>query len=153
MKKYIIIVSVYDQENTQAYPLGGVFASHEDAEKYIADHWQEVKNDHWAKDCVNGEDYYREEFTIGGSWYAQDASDGASIEIIIHEVPDMTGKFPIETISREDLKNIGYDTSNLTDDDMESIASRIGKWYREGNAIDLFTDLGTVADEYSVPEI
>lgn len=89
MKKYIIIVSVYDEENTQAYPLGGVFSSHGDAEKYIADHWQEVKNDHWAKGCVDGKDFYKEEFTIGGSWYAQDASDGASIEIIIHTLEEM----------------------------------------------------------------
>ena len=89
MKKYIIIVSVYDEENTVAYPLGGIFATREDARKYIADHWQEVKNDHWAKDCVDGEDYYREGFAAGGRWYAQDASDGASIEIDIHQLEEM----------------------------------------------------------------
>lgn len=72
-----------------AYPLGGIFATYKDAEKYIADHWQEVKNDHWAKDCFDGEDYYREGFTIGGCWYAQDESDGASIEIDIHQLEEM----------------------------------------------------------------
>ena len=89
MSKYIIIVSVYDQENTQAYPLGGIFSSHYDAEKYIADHWQEVKNDHWAKDCVDGKDFYKEEFTIGGGWYAQDTSCGESIEINIHTLEEI----------------------------------------------------------------
>lgn len=89
MKKYIIIVSVYDEENTQAYPLGGVFATHESAEQYISEHWQEVKNDHWAKDCINDKDYYKEGFLIGGGWFAQDFSDGASIEINIHTLEEM----------------------------------------------------------------
>jgi hypothetical protein len=80
---------VYDQENTQAYPLGGIFDYHATAEKYIADHWREVKNDHWAKDCVNGEDFYKEEFTIGGGWCAQDMSCGESIEINIHTLEEV----------------------------------------------------------------
>lgn len=89
MKKYIIIVSVYDQENTQAYPLGGIFSSHEDAEKYIYDHWREVKNNHWTNDCVDGEDFYKEDFSIGGSFHAEDMYVGSSLDIDIHEVPEI----------------------------------------------------------------
>lgn len=92
MKKYIIIVHVYDEENSQAYPLGGVFDTHKSAEKYIADHWKEVKSNHWASQCEDGKDGYREEFTIGGGWTAQDSFDGASIEINIHTLEEIWNK-------------------------------------------------------------
>ena len=149
MKKYIIIVSVYDQENTQAYPLGGIFSSHEDAEKYIADHWREVKNDHWAKDCVNGEDFYKEEFTIGGGWCAQDTSCGESIEITIHEVPVMSQQVPCAYVNRDDLANKGWDVSGLSDEDMENIASKMADYILD--EIDYWTAMKTACEDMDVP--
>ena len=87
-KKYIVIVSVYDEENTQAYPLGGVFDTHEQAEQFISEHVNEVKANHWTKDCVDGEDFYEEKFSFG-SFHAEDTSCGSSLDIDIHEVEEM----------------------------------------------------------------
>lgn len=108
MKKYIIIVSVYDQENTQAYPLGGVFDLHEQAEEYIREHVNEVKSNHWTRDCVDGKDFYKEEFSISGSFHAQDTSDGASLDIVIHEVPEMDGIEDMRLTKRQ-KRELGYE--------------------------------------------
>ncbi len=132
MKKYIIIVSVYDEENTQAYPLGGVFDNHQKAEEYIREHVNEVKSNHWTRDCVDGKDFYKEEFSIGGSFHAEDTSCGESLDIDIHEVPVMSNYFEVCCVSREDVKERGYDPSNLSDDDMQSIASKMDDLIREG---------------------
>jgi hypothetical protein len=148
MKKYIIIVSVYDQENTQAYPLGGIFDYHAAAEKYIADHWREVKNDHWAKDRVDGEDRYSEELTDTG-WHAEDWSDGASIEITIHEVPVISQQVPCAFVDMDDLENRGWDASNLSDEDMESIASKMEDYILD--EVDYWTAMKTACEDMDVP--
>lgn len=125
MKKYIIIVSVYDQENTQAYPLGGVFDTQKSAERYIAEHWQDIKKDHWTKDCVNGEDFYKEEFSIGGSFHAEDMSVGSSLDITIFEAPVISDYFEVCSVNREDIDSRGFDASGLDDEDMQRIASKM----------------------------
>lgn len=89
MNKYIIIVSVYDGENTQVYPIGGVFGTHKQAEKFVKDNVNEVKSNHWTRDCVDGEDFYEEEFSIGGSFHAHDTSDGSALDIEIFELPEV----------------------------------------------------------------
>lgn len=89
MNKFIIIVSVYDQENTQAYPLGGVFDSHMQADLYLSAHVNEVKEDHWTKGCVDGYDDYEEEFSLGGAFHARDLSNGSALDIEIYAVPVM----------------------------------------------------------------
>lgn len=149
MKKYIIIVSVYDEENTQAYPLGGVFDNHQKAEEYIREHVNEVKSNHWAKDCVNGEDFYKEEFTIGGGWCAQDTSCGESIEITIHEVPVMSQQVPCAYVNRDDLANKGWDVSGLSDEDMENIASKMADYILD--EIDYWTAMKTACEDMDVP--
>ena len=129
MKKYIIIVSVYDQENTCSYPLGGVFATHKDAEDYIAEHWQDVKNDHWASGYVVGDvPGYHEEFTMCGGWFACDDYDGASIEIEIHTIDDMSGCVPIMYVSLDDLEENGYDTTDVDQSTLEKIADRMNRY-------------------------
>lgn len=90
MSKFIIIVHVYDQENSQAYPLGGVFQSHKAAEDYITEHYQEVKKDHWTSCYEEGvTEGYKEGFTAFGGWVANDYMDGASLEIAIYEVEEV----------------------------------------------------------------
>lgn len=88
MKKYIIIVSVYDQENTQAYPLGGVFDSCQEAKNYMLKHLDEVLHDHWTKDREDGIDDYFEEVTFTG-FEAKDNATGQSLDIDIHDVPEI----------------------------------------------------------------
>lgn len=152
MNKRIIIVSVYDGENTQAYPLGGVFETHEQAEQYIKNHVTEVKSNHWCSECVNGKDYYKENYSFGGSFHAQDSSDGASLDIEIYSIPDMTGKFPVCFVSKEDMEDAGYDVNNITDDDLEKIASRMKKYYQIGCCNCFSEDLKTAADYIGLKE-
>ena len=128
MKKYIIIVSVYDEENTQAYPLGGVFDNHQKAEEYIREHVNEVKSNHWTMDCVDGKGFYKEEFSIGGSFHAEDTSCGESLDIDIHEVPVMSNEFPVIGVTRDDLEQKGFKAEDLNDDTMEVIASKISDY-------------------------
>lgn len=128
MKKYIIIVSVYDEENTQAYPLGGVFDNHQKAEEYIREHVNEVKSNHWTRDCVDGKDFYKEEFSIGGSFHAEDTSCGESLDIDIHEVPVMSNEFPVIGVTRDDLEQKGFKAEDLNDDTMEVIAAKISDY-------------------------
>lgn len=87
-KKYIIIVHVYDEENSQAYPLGGLFGSQISAYNYLMTHVDEVKNNHWAKGRTNKEDNYDEGATPTG-WTAKDLYSGQSLEVEIHEMEEM----------------------------------------------------------------
>lgn len=89
MKRFIIIVSVYDQENTQAYPLGGVFDSEREATKYLNEHLEDVKDNHWTKGRIRGEGQYHEEQSMIGNFIAQDLYNGASLEINIHTLEEM----------------------------------------------------------------
>ena len=89
MTKYIIIVSVYDEENTRAYPIGWLFPTREEAERYIADYWKRIKSDHWTCDKVDGIGGYTEGFNAVGDWIGEDAFDGRSLEITIHEVEEL----------------------------------------------------------------
>lgn len=88
-KKYIVLVSVYDEENTQAYPLGGVFNTEEQAKEYIRQHVYEVIDSHWTKGRRNTEDGYEAEYTVEGGFVAQDMYSGQSLEIEIREVEEM----------------------------------------------------------------
>ena len=88
-KKYIVIVSVYDEENTQAYPLGGVFNTEEQAKEYIRQHVYDVIDSHWTKGRRNTEEGYEAEYTVAGGFVAQDMYSGQSLEIEIREVEEM----------------------------------------------------------------
>lgn len=124
MKKYIIIVSVYDQENTQAYPLGGIFDSHKAAKDYMLEHLDEVLGNHWTKDRKDGIDEYFEEVNLTG-FEAKDNDTGQSLEIDIHEVPVMSDEFPVIGVTRDDLEQKGFKAADLNDDTMEVIASKM----------------------------
>ena len=53
--------------------------------------------------------------------------------------------FPITSISREDLEALGFDTSNVSDDTMEHLASKLADDYCE----QLFwISLGVLAEDY-----
>ena len=132
MKKYIIIVSVYDEANTQAYPLGGIFDSHKAAKDYMLEHLDEVLGNHWTKDREDGIDEYFEEVNMTG-FEAKDNDTGQSLEIDIHELPVMSEKFKVFEIDKDDVECVGFDASSLNDEDMEMIASRMGKYYNSGD--------------------
>ena len=61
------------------------------------------------------------------------------------------GEFSVASINRQDLIDFGYDPSNLSDDDMQTIASRMGKAYHEGYCECWGEDLRSAADHYDVP--
>lgn len=86
--KYIIIVHVYDEENSQAYPLGGVFNTEKAARKYMHEHIEEVKSNHWTKDVLDGEPCYEESWSPTG-FYAEDIYDGQSLEVELHSMQEM----------------------------------------------------------------
>lgn len=86
--KYIIIVHVYDEENSQAYPLGGVFNTEKAARDYMHKHIEEVKSNHWTKDVLDGEPYYEESWSITG-FYACDTYSGQSLEVELHSMQEM----------------------------------------------------------------
>ena len=88
MTKYILIVSVYDEENTQAYPLGGVFNTEKAARDYMHDHIDEVKSNHWTKDRIDGKDDYEESCNITG-FAAYDMCSGQSLEVELHSMQEM----------------------------------------------------------------
>lgn len=58
--------------------------------------------------------------------------------------------FPITSVSREDLEALGYDTENISDDTMESLASKLADDYCE----QLFwTSLDIIASErFNIPK-
>lgn len=138
MKKYIIIVHVYDEENSQAYPLGGLFCSRISAYEYLMTHVDEVKNNHWAKGRTNEEDNYDEGATPIG-WTAQDLYSGQCLEVEIHEMED-EDFFEVCSISKDDIDSKGFDSGSLDENDMVRIASKMDDIIREGcdywNALD-----------------
>lgn len=148
MKKFIIIVSVYDEENTQAYPLGGIFDTHKQAEQFIKEHLNEVKSSHWTKDCVDGEDFYEEKFSFG-SFHAEDTSCGESLDIDIHEVPVMSEEFPVIGVTRDDLENKGFKAKHLNDDTMEVIASKMSDYMLD--ELDYWTALEESCEWHGIP--
>lgn len=127
MKRFIIIVSVYDEANTQAYPLGGIFDSHKAAKDYMLEHLDEVLGNHWTKDREDGIDEYFEEVNLTG-FEAKDNDTGQSLEIDIHEVPVMSNEFPVIGVTREDLEQKGFKAEDLNDDTMEVIAAKISDY-------------------------
>lgn len=152
MKRFIIIVSVYDEENTQAYPLGGVFETHNAAKEFIEKRVEFVLSEHWTKGRLIGEEGYKRGFGILGNFHAEDTFSGQSLEITIHEIPDMSGKFPVAYITREDLDDAGYDNSEILDEDIECIANYMGKYYRNGCCDSLNEDLKTAAEYIGLKE-
>lgn len=149
MKKYIIIVSVYDEENTQAYPLGGVFDNEEQAKEYIRKHVYEVIDSHWTKGRRNTEDGYQAEYTFHGDFVAQDMYSGQYLEIEIREVPVMSNYFAVCCVAREDVEQQGFDSSNLSDEDMERIASKMDDLIREG--CDYWNALDAACEYWEIP--
>jgi hypothetical protein len=49
----------------------------------------------------------------------------------IKDVTEQTVSFPIANVSRDDLKERGFDVDNIDDDDMSDLAERMGDAYRE----------------------
>jgi len=65
-------------------------------------------------------------------------------------IDDMSGYFPISYLHRDDLKGIGYDVSEVSDWDMETIAEKLGSDYTE----QLFhSSLPIIVDHVGVPKI
>lgn len=149
MKRFIIIVSVYDQENTQAYPLGGVFESEYDACKYLNANLDEVKDDHWTKNRMLDDGAYHEERSMNGSFYAKDLSDGRFLEIVIHELPVMSNEFPVIAVTRDDLENRGFKAADLNDDTMDVIASKMSDYMLD--ECDFWTALDASCEWHEIP--
>jgi len=57
--------------------------------------------------------------------------------------------FPITSICREDLKGIGYNTSNLDDGMMERLANKMADTYLDNG---FWQDLRISADELEIPK-
>lgn len=61
----------------------------------------------------------------------------------------MREHFPVSHVSRADLEQKGFDTTNVTDEDMERIASFMDDNYLEDG---FWTDLVMACEEYGIPE-
>lgn len=148
MKKYIIIVHVYDEENSQAYPLGGLFGSRISADKYLHEHIEEVKNNHWPKGCdAYLGDGYEEEFTATG-WTAQEMYSGQSLEVEIHEMED-EDFFEVCSVNKEDIESQGFDASSLDENDMVRIASKMDDLIRD--CCDYWNALDAACEYWEIP--
>ena len=62
------------------------------------------------------------------------------------------GKFPVSLLTREDIENAGYDGERISDDDMETIASRMDKYYSEGYCDSFMGDLKSALDFLDMPK-
>ena len=51
------------------------------------------------------------------------------IQAIINVLPEVTGDFEIGSINRTDLQNLGFDVSNVSDETMKKLASRLSDDY------------------------
>jgi len=58
------------------------------------------------------------------------------------------GYFPITSVHRDDLKGLGYDTSNVDDGTMQELASKMADAYL--NQV-FWIDLPIIADELEIP--
>lgn len=54
-----------------------------------------------------------------------------------------TKAFPITSVARQDLEDAGYDTSEITDDDMQNLAGDMADAYVEHS---FWQDIGIIAD-------
>ena len=69
------------------------------------------------------------------------------------DVEDVTcpqESFPIMHISREDVASRGYDTSNISDEDMTELARKMGNAYCEDG---YWEDMAIIADYLNIPKI
>jgi hypothetical protein len=58
------------------------------------------------------------------------------------------GGFPITSVAREDLESQGFDTSNVTDEQMAAIADHMADAY----CVDAFwVELEVIADDMGIP--
>lgn len=67
-------------------------------------------------------------------------------DIFENLLKEKEGKFPISYLTRGDLEDAGYDTENVTDEQIERIASRMDKYYSEGYCESFMQDLECAAD-------
>lgn len=67
----------------------------------------------------------------------------------IHDVSLPQEFFEISSVAREDLEEKGYDTSNVTDDQMRNLAKRLGNAYVEN---EFWIDLEIIADYLEIPK-
>ena len=58
-------------------------------------------------------------------------------------------EFVISVLSREDLEELGYDTSNLSNDMMQKIANKLGDYYCDYAFLD---DLISLANYFNIPK-
>lgn len=56
--------------------------------------------------------------------------------------------FEVVSVSRADLDHKGFDTTNITDDDMERLAKKIGNAYLDDG---FWTDLVIIAEYMDIP--
>ena len=81
-----------------------------------------------------------------------DLTDNA-YEIFEKILKDEDGKFPISYLTRGDLDDAGYDTENVTDEQMQMIASRMDKYYSEGYCESFMQDLENATDYVGLNKI
>jgi len=59
------------------------------------------------------------------------------------------GYFEILSLHRDDLRDIGYDTTDVDDDTMDKIAGQLGDMFMD----DYWQNLGDIADDLEIPRI
>lgn len=64
---------------------------------------------------------------------------------LVNNEMDWEGYFPITSVSRDDLESEGFDISNVSDDDMRTLADTMGNAYCDNG---YWIDLRIIAEEY-----
>ena len=62
----------------------------------------------------------------------------------------MNEYFHITTVHRDDLSSIGFDTTNVTDEDMRELASKMANAYLDQ---DFWIDLPIIAEHLGIPKL
>ena len=141
MKVYVLIIeSCYDYEQTRnTFVYSNLRHAKRDMERGI-ETWLHEKEEDWEEQyhddhsCMYQEpgDYSRNHI----EWSIEEKS-------IIDQ-----DEFPVITLMREDLEQKGFDTSNLGDEWMEKIASKVGDILLDS---DYWDHLAWAAEYYKVP--
>lgn len=74
----------------------------------------------------------------------EDSFEGSAYNIIKHILANQGEYFPITSVGRADLEGMGYDISNVTDEQMERLASKMANAYLDQS---YWIDLEIIADD------
>ena len=150
MNKKVFVIHLREEINggVEEDTIKGVYATREKAREVFESIFKE-KFAEYNRDTLHEYDYKDEDsFKLENGF----TCDYCVYCVITEHTIEGITEFPIAVLMREDLEDYGYDISKISDDDIEMVASRMGKYYSEGYADTFKSDLEIAACYYELPE-